>query len=279
MSLVERLPFHEEIVDAPPIKLDLSDVAIPEQVELTFVGGMHDARFSKLDFLESALSESDILAMEMCGWSEATAKTVRSVAKGSYKDLQKLVAREQEFAKTARSGYDTNTGQAAWNEKYYRAIYGAKSPSATPLRIMTPDYPANHSKMNTGIYAKSLGRFSLAALRHLEPSEQDLEAMADREIFIAQSVCKAIADVRKNDPRLKNKTPLRVIMPYGTMHYAVAEALAFQANESGVDSFKTNILFEPMENLNGGLKDAEFQDAYSQTYNGIPVYQNWLRAA
>ncbi len=93
MNLVTHLPLLEAVKDVPPIKLINSGLAVPEDVDLTFIGIEHHDEAGDPDYLKEVLVNNDVYVPEFVGWDLALKRRLNRIAKGDYKSFEK--AREQ----------------------------------------------------------------------------------------------------------------------------------------------------------------------------------------
>jgi hypothetical protein len=252
MNLVESFPWQDSIVDAPPVKLEYRNLAVPAGVHLNFIGTAHNSANGLPDYLEEALEETDVFMMEFAGWEPARAKQLQHVARGDFKARQKILE--------LNAIGQEDSGQAEWAESVYKALFGSR------VRVALVDYPLRHH--------------GLAAIARVHFESEPMTAntmplIAARDKFILSNIVAELTRLRQ-DPKFNSKTEVRALALFGVGHFAIHDGFAASIAESGTTS-TSRLLFEPGADFPArdayGLSKASL--AYSR--ERVVQYQNWVR--
>lgn len=252
MKLVESVPWQADVVDAPPVRLDYDSIDPLADVDFTYVAARHDIDAGEPDYAGEVLAEADVFVHEQMGWTKELARLVQGVSNGSYSALKETLE-QLEWQK------QHTPGASAWNELLYRQLYESKA------RVVMPDYPNGHPKLD------KIG----LAVNGKKDTDATHRLFVDRDKFILASMCAKIVELRRMVPDIRTKSPLRVVMIFGVAHYAVHDALAAAAEDQGVESFSSRLLFQESADLaTGRPEDAE---ELVRSKQQLVDYQNWLR--
>lgn len=242
-------------------------------VVFTFVGTRHDSRSSCPDYLEGLIADSDVLFYEEFAWSARTAKRLQRLARGESRAKEQTLLIDEQLAREDESRSPMEVRHGEWDKVFHRALF------RSGVRVVLPDYPETYWPAKSGQHERTLVDWSLALADGRKPPDKGFLTLAERDRFILGNVCRAIQELR-SDPKLKARDPLRVLMAYGIMHMAIPDALAFTAQESGVDSFTAQSLFEvqaPGQVLGTNVRQQDRLIADRGLERGVVAYQNWLR--
>lgn len=270
MKLLEHLPFQAEINPAAPAKIDLSGMLAPQDVEITFIGVSHHDDIGSPDYLRDIFAKNDVLINEAFGWSKPYARQIQQLANGSYRDREAVLGNLQLRQQQDMSERGMRRGQAIWDESYFRALYKSK------VKVIMPDYPVNSYPVTSGTYEKSLRRFSKAIVDKAEVADYDLVQLSKRDAFIGRSICSSVAALRMNDSKIRSKSKLNIVMPYGAKHLGVIDALDELATQQDTTEYSSNSFFE--EPSYSSFLSLDDQLEIARIYREhIVRYQNWLR--
>ncbi len=249
MKLVDSVPWYSEIIDAPPVRLDYQNAAIPNDVEHTYIGIRHDIDGGEPDYISAALSGTDVLFLEQSGWTPELLKRLQRVADGDYNAYQRTL---QQVAWQKQH----TPGSSAYAEIVYKQLYGSK------VKVAMPDYPARHP------LDKAFRRLALQGI------ELDKPTYLERDKLILQSIAKEIPKLRA-ERKLQYKSPLRVVSLIGATHVAEHDALAEAAHDQGIHTYSSKLLFE--EGASMVTSTVASDDIVYRTIKSMVDYQNWLR--
>lgn len=261
MNLVERVPWQAEVIDAPPARLNYREIEVPSDLEVTYIGVVHDMVGGAPDYMRNAFEETDILIQEGPGWDKAMAREFQNIANGSYTALKSALEGVERQKRDA-------PGLAEWNGHYFRQLYESN------VRLALADYPKGHPKAGDEI--RLLRKAAIVSDEELFP------VLAQRDSYILATMADKVSELRRMVPDIQSKSPLRVLMLFGASHYAVHDALAAAAEEQGVAPFDSKLQFQESaalmfdyENLAYGV-DVRRQ-ALADARQRATDYQNWLR--
>ncbi|HSX53346.1 MAG TPA: hypothetical protein VLF90_03175 [Patescibacteria group bacterium] len=258
MKLVEHLPLLDQIKGEPPVKLDLSQTVMPEDVDFTFIGTEHHDEAGEPDYLKEVLTDTDIYMPEFAGWDAELKKRLNRVARGDYKALVKVRQEHQ------RQGTEKHTNMARYKSAADEALYN------TGVRVELVDYPHKHDDL------VEWDRWHRGRRAH---NEEAYPMYLGRDQHILDSLVSAIQRLRTDDSKIAARVPLRIVMAFGLAHLSLQDALAHAAAEQGITTFQSRKLFEETPTLRSnsltlnGSEAAELNDRFSH----IVGYQNWLR--
>lgn len=255
MPLVEKLPWQNQVIDSPPIKLIQKVSDYPHDIDLTFVGVRHDVDGSDTAYIRDLACESDVVFIEMVEWANVDAKNMQALANGKQSALK--ASYEQ-----LRIGTHQESEAALWLANVHSQIFGTK------VRYLPTDYPKGHPNM-AKFHAMVNGQSGLIT--------QHFPLLLDRESYVASHVTGKIAELRKHIETIRAKSPLKVTLFLGAAHYAVAETLSNLAAQVALGDFTTRIMFDDAADLS---PNEYVSSAVSETGIQLMVdYQNWLRTS
>jgi hypothetical protein len=270
MPLVESLPVLDEIIDAPPVKLEYGHLAIPQDVDFTFIGVEHDYRFGEPDYAEAVLKGADVFFYELMGWTPELQKRLQRIAGGDWNSRNK---QRDIDSLSAQSSDEQVAFQAQWDMALHAALY------MSGVRVELPDYPHNHRGFNPDDYLI------------IGDSHQDNDPTRDidtfrlwqrREQFNLDSICSSIAAIREGRSKLVSKSPLKVVAVYGWLHNSISDALVAAAAAQGIDSFKAQSMYQAVDLARiEQYFEADGAAVLREDYAAINLfsvnYCNWLR--
>jgi len=252
MKLVDRVQWHDEVIEAPPVKLDDSSRIVPADTELTLIGVRHHTDGGQPDYVADMLQRHDILILEQPAWTKQRLRRMQEVSRGSH-----VAFKETTSALTAKS---LDPGPHEWIMSVYKQLYG------TGVRFAFTDYPQGHPE------ARAL-HFALTGPRGDSPEFYPLYRR--RELFMAKDMASSIQEMRKYLKGFAEKKPLRAVAILGAAHYAIGEALARSAVAQDVGSFTVRTLFE--ESTSMLTSEIESPASLARIRAFTVNYQNWLR--
>jgi len=233
--------------------LDYGEIEVPSDLDVTYIGVLHNMIGGAPDYMREAFEGADVLVQEGPGWDKALLRQLQDIANGSYTALKGSLESLEQQRKDA-------PGMADWNEFYFRNLY------ESGVRVVIADYTKDHPRAEDE--RKLLhggGALNQEAVRRI---------FANRDRHILTSMVGKISELRRMVPDIRDRSPLRVLMLFGAGHYAVHDALAAAAEEQGVTSFSSRLLFQESAALVLGSDSPDQEAAARQRATD---YQDWIR--
>jgi hypothetical protein len=274
MPLVEALPYGEAVRRDPPTRLDLSDVVLPPDVDLTLVGTIHDGSCSSADYAAELFNGNYLYLSESYNWDPEVQKRLQRISRGYFNALEDTRALE---SVAIELGSDLHRNNARWNYSVHEALY------KSGVRVMMADVSEEDIRSgrvtDRATYQSTAMRVTQSGVTGLPISEEDLVIFAERDAIIAGAICEAIPKLRREDPKLDPNTTLKAVGMYGTVHVqSVADALTALAEAQDTDSFTINTKYEvAVPNSAEGIDELELEDRRMRIAGMIGFYSDWLR--
>ena len=208
----------------------LTDFRLPEGCDLTITFGAHAsaADLGSPEVFGSALEATDIFAPEVPGWNGASLDAYNKVARGNLSTRQKLL-----------------TGvNARLDHGYGKAIVDGLYWHGRTVKVAFLDIP--RGSLSESLFSVTEKQAELL-VRWL-PFDRVVDGMHEllvqmsvlnirRENYILENMATNIQQAIASNPRLRNRSSVKIWMLMGAYHAAMGEVILNRQRKVGMDSF------------------------------------------